>query len=59
MSDSPIARGWGGGGLVKFAIRVVNMVLNLPDGQVKFFGEFKLKNCNKSCSSKSFWGSLK
>ena len=29
-----------------FAIRLENSVLNLPDGQVKFFEEFKLqKNC--------------
>ena len=39
VSDSP--------GLVDFAIRIVNPVLNLPDRQVKFLGEFKLqKNCN-------------
>ena len=39
MSDSPR--------LVDFAIGLVNSVLNLPDGQVNFFGEFKLqiKNC--------------
>ena len=38
MSDSP--------GLVDFAIGLVNSVLNLPNGQVKFFEEFKLhKNC--------------
>ena len=39
MSDSP--------GLVDFAIGLVNFVLNLPDGQVKVFEEFKLqsKNC--------------
>lgn len=37
-SDSP--------GLVDFAIGLVNSVLNLPDGQVKIFEEFKLhKNC--------------
>ena len=35
MSDSP--------GLVDFAIGLVNSVLNLPDGQVKFFDEFKLQ----------------
>ena len=30
-----------------FTIRLVNSVLNLPDGQVKSFGELKLqKNCN-------------
>ena len=33
VSDSP--------GLVDFAIKLVNSVLNLPDGQVKFFEEFK------------------
>ena len=28
----------------------------LPDGQVRFFGKFKLqKNCNQSCSSKNFF----
>ena len=36
MSDSP--------GLVDFAIRLVNSVLNLPNGHVKFFEEFKLQN---------------
>ena len=35
MSDSP--------GLVDFAIGLVNSVLNLPDGQVKYFEEFNLK----------------
>ena len=34
-------------GLVHFTIRLLNSVLNLPDGQVKSFGELKLqKNCN-------------
>ena len=33
MSDSP--------GLVNFAIRLVNSVLNLLDRQLKFLGEFK------------------
>ena len=29
-----------------FAIGLMNLVLNLPNGQVKFFQEFKLhKNC--------------
>ena len=28
-------------GIVDFAIGLVNFVLNLPDGQVKFFEEFK------------------
>ena len=36
VSDSP--------GLVDFAIELVNSVLNLPDGQVTFFEEFKLQN---------------
>ena len=34
-SDSP--------GLVDFAIGLVNSVINLPHGQVKFFEEFKLQ----------------
>ena len=39
-------------GLVDFAIGLVNSVLNFPDRQVIFLGEFKLqKNCNQSCSS--------
>ena len=38
MSDSPE--------LVDFAIGLVNSVLNLPDGQIKYFEEFNLqKNC--------------
>ena len=37
-------------GLVDFAIGLVIFVLNLPDGQVLFFGKFKLqKACNQSC----------
>ena len=53
-------------GLVDFAIRLVNSVLNLPIGQVKFFEEFKLqKNCvinpayQKAfgASSNQFWAS--
>ena len=35
VSDSP--------GLVDFAIELVNSVLNLPDGQVKYFEEFNLQ----------------
>ena len=35
ISDSP--------GLVYIAIRLVNSVLNLPNGLVKFFVEFKLQ----------------
>ena len=47
-------------GLVDFTIRLVNPVLYLPKGQVKFLGKFKLqKNCNQCCSSKIFWGYLK
>ena len=39
-------------GLVDFAIGLVNSVLNLPNGQVRYFEEFKLqKNCNQSSSS--------
>ena len=34
VSDSP--------GLVDFAIGLVNSVLNLPNGQVKYFEEFNL-----------------
>ena len=38
-------------GLVDFAIGLVNSVLDLPKGQVKFFGESKIqKSCNQ-CSS--------
>ena len=36
----------GSPGLVDFAIRLVNSVINLPDGQVKFFEDFILqKDC--------------
>ena len=49
MSDSP--------GLVDFAIRLVNFVLNLPDGQVKFLEEFKLqKNCEISSAHQNVFG---
>ena len=41
----------GSPGLVDFAIGLVICVLNLPAGQVKYFGKFKLqKNCNQCCS---------
>ena len=30
---------------VDFAIGLVHFILNLPHGQVKFFEEFKLQNC--------------
>ena len=44
-------------GLVDFAIRLVNSVINLPDGQVKFFEEFKLqRNCEINLPIKTFWG---
>ena len=48
-------------GLVDFAIRLVNSVLNLPNGQVKFFVKFqKKKNCEiNSAHQKHFWGYLK
>ena len=45
-------------GLVDFATGLVNSVLNLPNGQVIFLGEFKLqRNCNQSCSSIFFQAS--
>ena len=44
-------------GLVDFAIGLVNSVINLPDGQVKFFEEFKLqKNCEINLLIKTFLG---
>ena len=49
MSDSP--------GLVDIAIGLVNSVLNLPDGQVKFFVEFKLqKNFEIYCARQNPFG---
>ena len=42
VSDSP--------GLLHFAIGLVNSVLNLPNGQVKFFEEFNLLNCEINCA---------
>ena len=50
VSDSP--------GLVDFAIRLMNSVLNLPDGQVMFFEEIQITEelCKQSCLLKSFWG---
>ena len=47
MSDSP--------GLMDFAIELVNAVLNLLNGQVKFSGEFKLHKNN--IVIKIFWAS--
>ena len=44
-------------GLVDFAIGPVNSVLNLPDGQVMFFEEFKLKkNCEINSSRQKAFG---
>ena len=51
MSDSP--------GLVDFAIGLVIFVLNLPDGQVLFFGEIQIADCNQSWSIKRVWGLVK
>ena len=49
MSDSA--------GLVDYAIRLVNSVLNLPNGQVRFVEEFKLqKNCEINLLIKTFLG---
>ena len=45
MSDSP--------GLVDFGSGLVNSVLNLPNGQVKYFEEFDLR---KNCQIKEFGG---
>ena len=50
VSDSP--------GLVDFAFGLVDFVLNLPNGQVKFYGGI-LNYCNQSCSSKKFFGPVK
>ena len=44
-SDSP--------GLVDFATGLMNSVLNLPDGQVKFLGEFTVIN---PAHQKKFFG---
>ena len=44
-------------GLVDFSIGLVNSVINLPDGQVKFFEEFKLqKDCEINLLIKTFLG---
>ena len=49
VSDSP--------GLVNFAMGLVNSDINLPDGQVNFFEEFKLqKNCEINLLIKTFCG---
>ena len=52
VSDSP--------GLVDFAIGLVNSVINLSDGQLKFFEEFKLqKNCEINLLIKTILGLVK
>ena len=44
-------------GLVGFAIGLMNSVINLPDGQVKFFEESKLqRNCEINLLIKTFLG---
>ena len=44
-------------GLVDFAIGLVNFVLNLPNGQVKFFEEFKLQmNCEINSAHQNVFG---
>ena len=44
-------------GLMDFAIGLVNSVLNLPEGQVKFFEEFKLqKNCEIISAHQNVFG---
>ena len=49
VSDSP--------GLVDFALRLVSSVINLPNGQGKFFEEFKLqKYCQINLLIKTFLG---
>ena len=49
VSDSP--------GLLDFAIGLVNSVINLPNGQVKCFEEFKLqRNCEISLVIKTLLG---
>ena len=51
MSDSP--------GLVDFAIGLVNSVINLPDGQVNFFEEFKLqKNLRNQSARQNVFGAI-
>ena len=49
MSDSP--------GLVDFSIGLVNSVVNLPDGQVKYSEQFNLhKNCEINSAHQNIWG---
>ena len=48
VSDTP--------GLVDFAIGLLNSVLNLPDGQVKYVEEFNLqKNCEINSAHQKIW----
>ena len=51
VSDSP--------GLVDFAIELVIFTLNLLNGQVLFFGEIQIKDCNQSSQSKRVLGLVK
>lgn len=45
---------------MNFAIGPENSVINLINGQVNFFREFKLqKNSDQSCSSKNFFRLIK
>ena len=45
---------------MNFAVGPENSVINLINGQVNFFREFKLqKNCDQSCSSKNFFRLIK
>ena len=50
VSDSP--------GLVDFAFGLVIFVLNLPDGQVLFFGEIQITEgfVINPANQKGFWG---
>ena len=49
VSDSP--------GLVDFTIGLVNSVLDLPDGQLKYFEEFNLqKNCEINSAPQKIFG---
>ena len=44
-------------GLLDFAVGLVNSVMNLPDGQLKFFEEYKLqKKCEINLLIKTFLG---
>ena len=43
-------------GLVDFAIRLVNSVLNLPNAQVKFVVEFKSKSCEINSAHQNVFG---